>query len=107
MSNDKIDPFLIQLQGILLRLRNFIFPSSKFPTHNKNKEYYKIASSISPELFGRTLVLVEFINNLQGHFSIHQPLQIAVIGGYEREPEILMLRKLGYEINVTFFLKNV
>ena len=103
MSNDKIDPFLIQLLGILLRLRNFIFPSSKFPTHNKNKEYYKIASSISPELFGRTLVLVEFINNLQGHFSIHQPLQIAVIGGYEREPEILILRKLGYEINVTFF----
>jgi len=49
------------------------------------------------------LVLAEFIHYIDNYLPVNRPINVAVVGGYRNEPEILVLERLGYQTSVTVF----
>jgi len=88
---------------ILQQIVHFFLPSSRLVSYSFDKNDLKITSRISTELMGRAWVLLEFMALIRKYFEVNQQLKVAVIGGYQNEPELLLLESLGYDLEVDFF----
>jgi hypothetical protein len=58
---------------------------------------------LCPENFGRALVLSKFIDIATEIFPISSRIRVAIVGGYQTEPEIRALKYLGYEVEIEVF----
>ena len=76
-------------------------PSIGYEEKKFDAENRKLAFATYPDNFGRALVLIEFIDMCKTRFTTKETLNIALIGGYENEPEIKILKLL----NINFELK--
>jgi hypothetical protein len=53
--------------------------------------------------FGRLLVVKEFVRSILPLIEGRSSLEVCVVGGYSDEPEIEILRKLGFEVKINTF----
>ncbi len=90
-------------QGPSEKLYRFIFPRSNLRAVKLSEKSKALAFALCPENFGRAVVLAQFIEQTKGIFSNSQNIRIAVVGGYDDEPEIRALRALGFELEVSIF----
>jgi len=70
---------------------------STFSILTSRKSFYR---SIS---YGRQLLLKEFVKNVAPLVGNRKIIEVCVVGGYSSEPEIQILRDMGYLIKVTTF----
>lgn len=70
---------------------------STFSILTSRKSFYR---SIS---YGRQLLLKEFVKNVAPLVENRKLIEVCVVGGYSSEPEIQILRDMGYLIKVTTF----
>lgn len=63
----------------------------------------EISKKICPGNFGRMLVLSKFIDNVMNIFPFESTIRVAVVGGYQIEPEIRALKQLGFRVESTIF----
>ena len=61
-----------------------------------------IESRLKNTNYGRILILSKF-EELVFKFKFQKRYKVAVVGGFNDEPELLLLKKLGYSLNVTTF----
>ena len=85
------------------KLLYFLWPSTRYKPHRIKQNHLKTASGVYQQNIGRTLVLAEFIHHIDSQLPSSRPINVAVVGGYRHEPEILVLEKLGYQTSVTVF----
>ncbi len=93
----------VKEQGHLEKLYRFIFPRSNISAIKLGNESKSLAFALCPENFGRAVVLAKFIEQTTGIFSTNRNLRVAVVGGYEDEPEIRALKTLGFNLEVSIF----
>ena len=89
--------------GLSEKLYRFIFPRSNIRAIKLGNESKSLAFALCPENFGRAVVLAQFIEIAKGIFSNDGNIRVAVVGGYDDEPEIRALRALGLELEVSIF----
>lgn len=82
---------------------HFFWPSTRYKPHKIKQNDLKIVSGVYQQNIGRVLVLAEFMHHVDSHLASNRPINVAVVGGYRNEPEILVLEKLGYQTSVTIF----
>ena len=78
------------LQGIKLKTLSF------------DPQIVKIARKLVSENFSRSLLCATFLSNFSSSCGKNE-LAVAVVGGYRNEPEIRMLKHLGYDLTVETF----
>ena len=61
-----------------------------------------IESRLKNTNYGRILILSKF-EELVLNSNFKKDIKVAVVGGFNDEPELLLLKKLGYSLNVTTF----
>lgn len=98
-----LDMQAISFNRVLQRMIHFFLPSSRLASYSFDKNDLEITSRISAELIGRAWVLLEFMALTREYLEVNQLLKVAVIGGYQNEPELLLLQSLGYDLEVDFF----
>jgi SAM-dependent methyltransferase len=64
---------------------------------------YQMAMKIGSTSFGRALVLSFFGENIISLGIEKKLIRLAIVGGYESEPEVLLLRQLGFNLEITYF----
>ena len=85
------------------KLYRFLFPRSSYNVIELDRESKSLALKLCPENFGRAVVLSQFIEQSKRVFSKNRSLSVAVVGGYDNEPEIRALRELGFTVEVSIF----
>ena len=85
------------------KLYRFFFPSRGIRPIKLDKECKSLAFTLCPENFGRAVVLARFIEQTSQLFSHERPIRIAVVGGYNNEPELRALYSLGFSLEVSLF----
>lgn len=90
------------IKGKISKVLNLILPGLSYEEKIFSKESRKLAFATYPENFGRALVLIEFIDMCKSKFDKREKLNVALIGGYESEPEIKVLNLLNitFELNI-------
>jgi len=74
----------------------------KFETLYFDPQILKVARKLVSENFSRSLICATFLSNFSSSCGKNK-LSVAVVGGYRNEPEVRMLKHLGYELSVETF----
>lgn len=85
------------------KLLKFFFPSIEY-VKKIETDSRSLAMQLYPLGFARALLLEEFIQLFtKTEIFNSDSIKVAVVGGSEREPELIALRHFGLEINLTIF----
>jgi SAM-dependent methyltransferase len=87
--------------AIFKYLGRFLAPGLVSQTYKLHPASKKLAFDLYPRNFGRAVVLTEFITIFQERFGNISYVKVAVVGGYENEPEVLALKQLGISVDLT------
>ena len=85
------------------KLLSFFKPSFGYSKLLFNRKYKKLAFNLYPENFGRALVITMFMTEFSKLLAPKTKITVAVVGGYQLEPEIQALELLGIETDITVF----
>lgn len=85
------------------KLYRFLFPRSSYKVIELDHESKSLALKLCSENFGRAVVLSQFIEQSKRIFIKNNSIRVAVVGGYENEPEIRALRELGFTVELNIF----
>ena len=93
----------MRLPFTLKKILMFFIPSVGYPKLIIDKSRKKVAFDLYPQNFGRALILTMFMTEISKIFTCKTKIDVAVVGGYLLEPEILALELLEIETKITFF----
>jgi hypothetical protein len=85
------------------KLYRLLFARSGYKVIVLDHESKSLAFKLCPENFGRAVVLSQFIEQSKRIFNIRNSIKVAVVGGYDDEPEIRALKELGFTVDVSLF----
>jgi hypothetical protein len=87
----------------LRSLLKYLTPSIEYLKKGET-DSRKLAVTYLPKNFARALLVEEFLNYFKTtHLFDSRIIQVAIIGGYSQEPEIVVLKELGIKMDITFF----
>jgi hypothetical protein len=95
--------FTVKIKIIVKKCNQLMFPTLQLSKIYMDKNHLKLAKRISPDFYLRRLILAKFIETIPPHLNKNKVLNVAIVGGYLNEVEVIALQSLGYQVKVFLY----